>query len=271
MIPYIETPYGVTFHGKNGIPQQVHKNHPNFNKIIDIVKGDDSSDEVFDVLVRLMKPIETIRDIAKTCDTLLRMTSNGRLYCVVDDYEVSLPHNLATYVLKMQEENNDLTPIANFIAKLVRNPRKEVVDELWGFISACGMCLTPQGNFLAYKNVRNDFKSIHDNRFDNSPGKVLKMPRSAVEHDPQRTCAQGLHFAAWGYLSHYSDVNGKTVLLSISPEDVVSIPADYNNMKGRACRYKVLREVDRPEELKNTILFDEDDADWNEDWDEDEF
>jgi hypothetical protein len=73
-------------------------------------------------------------------------------------------------------------------------------------------------------------------------------------HDPNQTCASGLHFAAWGYLQHYAP-GRKTVLLSISPEDVVSIPTDYNNMKGRACRYKVLREVDQPEELKDLHLY----------------
>ena len=33
------------------------------------------------------------------------------------------------------------------------------------------------------------------------------------------------------------------VILKINPRDVVSIPTDYNNTKGRTCRYEVVGEV----------------------------
>jgi hypothetical protein len=33
------------------------------------------------------------------------------------------------------------------------------------------------------------------------------------------------------------------VIVKINPRDVVSIPTDYNNAKGRACRYEVIGEV----------------------------
>jgi hypothetical protein len=35
----------------------------------------------------------------------------------------------------------------------------------------------------------------------------------------------------------------KIVILEIDPADVVSIPTDYNNAKGRCCRYKVVGEL----------------------------
>ena len=34
------------------------------------------------------------------------------------------------------------------------------------------------------------------------------------------------------------------MILKINPADVVSIPSDYNNSKGRACRYEVIGEID---------------------------
>ena len=33
------------------------------------------------------------------------------------------------------------------------------------------------------------------------------------------------------------------MIVKINPRDVVSIPTDYNNAKGRACRYEVIGEV----------------------------
>jgi hypothetical protein len=35
----------------------------------------------------------------------------------------------------------------------------------------------------------------------------------------------------------------RTVIVKINPRDVVSIPTDYDNSKGRACRYEVIGEV----------------------------
>jgi len=34
------------------------------------------------------------------------------------------------------------------------------------------------------------------------------------------------------------------VIVKIDPADVVSIPSDYNNQKGRCCKYMVIREVE---------------------------
>jgi hypothetical protein len=35
------------------------------------------------------------------------------------------------------------------------------------------------------------------------------------------------------------------MILKINPRDVVSIPNDYNDTKGRACRYEVIDEIDK--------------------------
>jgi hypothetical protein len=48
-------------------------------------------------------------------------------------------------------------------------------------------------------------------------------------------------------LSHFG--GERTVIVKINPRDVVSIPTDYNEAKGRACRYEVIGELGvEPEE-----------------------
>jgi hypothetical protein len=69
------------------------------------------------------------------------------------------------------------------------------------------------------------------------------------------------------------------MILKINPRDVVSIPSDYNNSKGRTCRYEVIDElaVDPNEAFTRSIqnsangsdLY-EDEDDWFDD-DEDSF
>ncbi len=35
------------------------------------------------------------------------------------------------------------------------------------------------------------------------------------------------------------------MILKVNPKDVVSIPSDYDNAKGRTCRYEVIGELER--------------------------
>jgi hypothetical protein len=52
-----------------------------------------------------------------------------------------------------------------------------------------------------------------------------------------------LHFCSQEYLPHFGGSDSRVVIVKINPRDVVSIPTDYNNAKGRACRYEVIGEV----------------------------
>jgi hypothetical protein len=67
------------------------------------------------------------------------------------------------------------------------------------------------------------------------------MARNKVDDNQNNTCSQGLHFCSEGYLKHFG--GARTVIVKINPRDVVSIPNDYNQTKGRACRYEVIGEV----------------------------
>jgi hypothetical protein len=76
---------------------------------------------------------------------------------------------------------------------------------------------------------------------DNSVGQVVEMERNQVDDDQNRTCSTGLHFCSQEYLNHFSGEH--TMIVKINPADVVSIPNDYNDSKGRACRYEVIGEL----------------------------
>lgn len=254
MIPHLKTSSTLTLTLSTGTPITVTTTHCNFPEILEIVQNSQPSQETDDYIKDLMKPVNALRKAIQLDEATFEITEYGELICKVEGFPYQLDSSLASHIVTLYKQNGDINPLLKFVLKLSRNPRKEVAQELWKFISVCGLTLTEEGNFLAYKNVNTDFTSAYDNKTDNSPGRVLSMPRQAVEYDPNKTCSSGLHFAAWGYLSSYAS-GRKTVLLSISPEDVVSIPTDYNNMKGRACRYKVLREVDQPEELKDLVLY----------------
>jgi hypothetical protein len=146
---------------------------------------------------------------------------------------------IADRILQMAEEGHaQFTPMCKFIENLYENPSYRAVEELYGFLEATDLPITEDGCFLAYKMVRSDFKSHHDGKTDNSIGKVVRMPRNAVNENADETCSNGLHFCSQNYLASYHS-DGITVIVKVNPKDVVSIPTDYKNAKGRACEYLV--------------------------------
>lgn len=146
-------------------------------------------------------------------------------------------------LIEMYQEGFPVEPLILFMENLMQNPSKRAVDELYKFMEKGNLPLTPDGHFLAYKKVRADFLDIHSGTMDNSPGKVVEMERNAVDDNMNNTCSTGLHFCSKEYLDHFGGSDSRVVILKINPADVVSIPADYNSTKGRACRYEVLGEL----------------------------
>lgn len=148
---------------------------------------------------------------------------------------------ISARVFDMLKLNLDVAPMVRFIENLMQNPSHRAFNELFGFMEACSLPITEDGYFLAYKRVRGDYKSVHDGKTDNSIGAIVEMPRNMVDENANQTCSYGLHFCSYDYLQHFS--GDRIVVLKINPADVVAIPTDYNNSKGRACKYEVVGEI----------------------------
>lgn len=148
---------------------------------------------------------------------------------------------ISSRIFEMLRLGLDIQPMVKFLENLMQNPSKRAVDELFGFMEACSLPITEDGYFLAYKRVRADYKDVHSGTMDNSVGKIVEMERNLVDEDKNNTCSYGLHFCSYSYLKHFS--GDRIMVLKINPKDVVSIPVDYNNAKGRTCKYEVVDEL----------------------------
>jgi hypothetical protein len=271
-IPHLILPNSVVVTSPDGTPVSIDKSHYNYDEVVTLLTTNSGT---YDQIIDLMQPIREFRRALSTSN--FYENADGLVCIDVDGYPFVLPTELQQEVLRINRSNGNLSPLETFVTNLAANPDKEVHAQLYGFISVCGLTLTEDGHFLAYKKVRDDFYDIYSGTMDNSPGKTLSMPRFAVEKNPDRTCSAGLHFAAWGYLRHYGASEGtRIVIVKINPADVISIPSDYNNMKGRACKYTVLKEIAVPEELKNTPVYTDDydddyDDEFGDGWADDNF
>lgn len=214
----------------NNKPHTVSKTHITYQKIVDAIKADDW---------------ETVIDVIEPKKVVINY---GRGHVSVQGEQLfwkgqPFANALATRMVQMLQEGFSVEPMVSFMENLMQNPSRQAVSELYGFLEKNNLPITPDGHFLAYKRVREDFTDCHTGTMDNSVGQVVEMERNMVDDNRNNTCSAGLHFCSHSYLSNFG--GQRTVIVKINPRDVVSIPSDYNDAKGRACRYEVIGEVGR--------------------------
>ena len=179
---------------------------------------------------------------------------------------------VASRILDFLAQGVDCLPVFKFITKLNLNPSARAVNELYTFLEHQFLPLTANGNFLAYKALRSDYRDIHTGKNDNSVGNVLEMPRNKVDDNKDVGCSKGLHAGALNYAREYRPCDGKLVVVEINPADVVSIPTDCEFQKLRTCKYKVVAEYEVPlEDLSYESRFTtENDNDVDREWDDED-
>ena len=205
----------------------ISSTHITYQAVLDAIKAGD-----WDTVKDLIEPKKVVINYGK-----------GNVEVQGDWKGTELHNSLATRMIAMLQEGFPVEPLVLFMENLMSNPSKRAVTELYGFLEKNKLPITSDGYFLAYKKVRKDFLDIHSGTMDNSVGTIVEMERNQVDDDQNRTCSTGLHFCSEEYLNHFGDSTSRTVILKITPADVVSIPNDYNNAKGRACRYEVIGEL----------------------------
>lgn len=166
--------------------------------------------------------------------------------------DMHINSSLAMRIIDMVNADEDVTALIAFFEKLMLNPSRTSVMELYDFLEKSQLPITPEGNFLAYKKVRKDYLDHHSGTISNAVGNLVEMPRNAVDDQRDNHCSYGLHFASKHYLPHFGNSESRLLLLEIDPADVVSIPSDYDFAKGRCSKYRVLADITETEmQLEN--------------------
>lgn len=216
-----------------GKPHNIDASHPNFLHVKEAIKAGqwDGIEDMVNIPKAIKRASKGLVDVYDGMITYQGRTVNS---------------HLAKRILDMQSEGFEVTPWINFMDKLYSNPDKYSVEQLYPFLERAILPITPDGDFLAYKYVRMDYKDQYSGTFDNSPGKVVEMDRSLCNNNPNDHCSAGLHFCSKDYLPlNYSQPSSgyRIVIVKVNPRDVVSVPNDHNFQKARACRYVVVGEL----------------------------
>lgn len=266
MNSFIITVDGISLY-LDGTTYSVETSHPNYGRIYDAVR-----DEDFESIPNLVNTARAIDQYIGASDTLYIDVEAG---VITYNGEV-LRSYLVQRILKMMDEGFNIEPLTLYLAHLLTNPSKRAIDELHGFNEYGQMPITPDGCFIAFKRISGWYDTYTKTVF-NKPAALMdaedmgmlpyttnlgvtvsiedslttvSMARNRVDDNSERTCSEGLHFCSQEYLKSFS--GDKIVVLKINPRDVVSIPVDYNNTKGRCSKYQVL-DVLSDEEFRKSM------------------
>lgn len=229
---YIHTENSITVFFEDG-PKTVDFTHVNWDLLTDAIKDEDWP---------------RVRDLIDVEHAVSNYVSpSGRLR--VEDNQVYFDNEvvhgaLVERILQMMIDGYNVDPMVRFLENLMQNPSYRSRQGLYRFLEHCNLPITEDGCFVAYKMVTKDYKDLHSRTIDNSVGRIVEMPRGDVDDDPEHTCSAGLHFCSLEYLQGWGN---RLMAVKINPKDVVAVPRDYNDSKGRCCRYEVIKEL--PSEL----------------------
>lgn len=264
--PYIITQDNLTvFVG--GRQYTIRNDHVNYEEVHCLLTQVDPDEFTEDYLVSLLSEKQAVAQAFSSSG--IEVTEGGvyRNGQQVHGY-------LASRMVEFVRSKQDVQPLVNFMQKLYENPSKTAVDELYLWLEQANMPITSGGNFLAYKKVADDYSSYHrgpnGEPVMNLIGTRVEMPRNQVDDQRNRTCSYGLHFCSWQYLPSYMGGRGRVLVVEVNPSEVVSIPSDHSDQKGRACGYVVRSEIKESDaefafEGRSVVSFDEPEYDFDDD------
>ena len=237
MIPYILTDNSLTV-VIDGKAETMASSHPSWALAKQALASEswDELGKLFDIQQAVANYVDEETGIE---------VRDGAIY-----YEGEVVHNLVVdKVLDFMSKSLPFKPLLRFLVKLMENPSRRSVDELYRFLEHKSMPITPEGNFLAYKGVTSEHKDFYSGKFDNSVGSVLSMKRNQVCDDANMGCSYGFHAGTYEYAKGYASGGGYLMVVEIDPTDVVSVPHCSDCQKLRTSEYKVVGEyehVDAP-------------------------
>ncbi len=229
----------------------VPPDHPNYEKIKNVLNSSDQPGAY------IYEEAFALADIPEALSIFVQDGGAGNLTVdterkVVQYNGDDLPDMFAQKLLSLMRHDMQPVTILNFLEKLYANPTPSAIEDLLPFCAANDFMLWDDGDVLGFKSVTQEFLDHHTKTFDNSPGRIITMPREAVNADRTQTCSSGLHIAARSYAENFGS-SGKLLVVKVNPIDVVAVPTDYDRQKMRCCGYQSICEIQRGQALPSTI------------------
>ena len=235
--------------------RQANKHRQDFKDLREQLKEDLSQENLYKIYLQL----DTNRMLSEfTVGRVKVAPEQGTVVFVKQDgTERSVPEELANDIIetvrKYGRENSE--KLLKFLDNLMDNPSFKAIEGLYMFLKHNSIKITEDGLIEAWKGVRDDLYSAHAGRIKssatiqvNAEGRVyngnfgveIRVDRSEVDDDPDKTCSHGLHVGSREYAEGFSP---KLLKVLLNPKDVVAVPKDYDGQKLRCCAYTPIEVV----------------------------
>src|SRR5688572_19869279 len=219
---YIISNSSLTFYDKDGRAYQVRADHVNYRVIRDALINDERT---VDELINLADTVKSIQNHI-TSLTAGKYLEKGRVRVSPSGVyynEELVDSSLTQRMVRIIQNHGDARPWVTFMEKLYTNPNHTTRFELYDWMASCSLPITVDGDFIAFKKVKEDYNDFYSGRFANKIGMTVALPsRSDVDPVRTNTCSRGLHFCSGSYLQAYHGGNGRVMIVKINPADVVS-------------------------------------------------
>lgn len=154
-------------------------------------------------------------------------------------------------LVKTGKATTNFEHLKPFILAVADNPFITDKKELAKYLLNGDYEITEDGYLLAYKSVNTDYTSHYDNKTMHKVGDVVEV--KDYDSNSMNLCSQGLHFATKSYITGmYAGKKGRIIMVKIHPSDIIAIPQEANNTKGRCRKYEVVEDFRLDKELKET-------------------
>jgi hypothetical protein len=236
----------------------VRKDHSKYGLLIKAIKEGD--EKTFLENVSEEKVIQTYLSNSQTLNGKVTLEDGVVLY------EGKPVHNTLTQrIIEFKNEGLPFEPMLHFMEKLFLNPSSKAVNELYDFLENKNLPITPDGDFLAYKMVNDNYWSktagslkLLKGKVDesgyiyNGIGEEIECRRNEVDDNRDNECSYGLHVGGLAYSGPGGSFgSGKSIIVKVNPADVIAVPKDYNAQKARVCHYTVVEDYVAP--LNSTL------------------
>lgn len=257
-VPYTISDFNVSVF-VNGKMFNIPSTDNTYWKVRELIENGDHTVE------KVEEVVDKTKKVSEMTEGRVTVKGNG----VFLDGEL-IRNSLAERLVNLIEDGIDAKPWMRFMHNLSENPSYKSRESLFNFLDNFSAPITEDGHFIAFKRVRDNFYDIHSGTMDNSPGRIVSMPRNMVDDDSNRTCSAGLHACASIYLEGFGRWDrDRVVAVKINPRDVVAVPTDYQFSKMRVCQYEVLSEVKKEDipAIESKSYYDVEDFDEDDDYD----
>lgn len=237
-------------------PITVSKDNPKWPEIETLFKGGK-----YEEAIALMSPSTVSKLVEKAVSEINFQDGEIRIQNGVVTVDGIVMDNFLTQKLVDQVSrfggSASIKPLANFMRKLLENPRVRVREELYKFLSHGEMPITEDGDFLGYRSVRlredgqlwswtcgnpRLVRGIVDSEgyVRNSIGDSPLLEEGGANTDSSVECSYGLHVGTRGYAENFgSGASKRMIVVKVDPRHVRSVPhADATKL--RTLGYTVL-------------------------------